>query len=613
MQFRLFLSRILLGVLLIPFTVVPNSYAQSAAVSATVPANASNFQFDFTKTTPGTTFAPGDIINYEITYGNKVSVASPVTLTATWTTGTIENSGGATQDILSYVLGSATNAYNATPPVIDTVNKKITWTIAQLPGNTIDQTVDFSLKTDSSYVNSNLVDFTVTAKMTAPGVALSDISVSSKLQPVAPSPTPTLTPTPGPTTPGATATPTPNTVTPTPTPIHILPQFTSVTIKSISDQGATIVSQTNTQVTSILHYGTSPANLSKTITNPLSVYSLFTLEKLTPDTSYFFKITAVAPSGQSTTSDIFTFKTAKKSQAPTVTLSSVIITANDVILKSPDSARGVVIPIGTEFTIRYGVSTRFPITKIRTFIENKNVLGISTFIPEVSAAGLESSMSEITPGTYLGRLKSPDTAGTYSIVAHIEDAAGNIVEQAITELVVVAPLNVINRDHSPIEHAKITLSTYNFTLKKYIPISSQQLPIHIPLYSEPDGTVMVVLPLGTYKATISAIGYATKSVTFTIAPQDSTNYPRVVLSKQTFSLFTIIEYLTSTFSDITYSLAQFVNVFAVSHRFFDIAAAGILVSFVLLTLLAFSAKTKIAIVALPIYISHALKHTTATE
>src|SRR5579859_3672093 len=144
---------------------------QNIAVSATINPHASDFQFAISAT-PNALTSVNQFQNiiYTITYGSHLSYATPITIVGSWDKGTIQGQSSPSVDIANYVIGSATNAYNNTIPVIDTVNKTITWTITSFPANTTSQTVGFTLQTNADYASSQTVTFPAIAHLSVTGV-----------------------------------------------------------------------------------------------------------------------------------------------------------------------------------------------------------------------------------------------------------------------------------------------------------------------------------------------------------------------------------------------------------------------------------------------------------
>lgn len=569
-------------------------------VTASIDPHVSDLPITFQSLTAGTQFQENTTISYQITYGSTGVSPIPLTIQAQWSQGTIQGSPAPSVDILNYVVGSATNAYNSTSPVIDTVNRTITWTITSIPGNTTNKTVNFSLKINSSYTGANLVSFTVSARSTSGTTTAPDVTVTKNYQYSAVS---SATPTP---TSAASATTTP---TPTPTPSALA--FKDISISSISQNNAKIAVSTNNKATFTLNYGTSINSLSQSVKTLISeTDTVITLSGLETNTDYYFKITAKDANGITATSDIFIFKTANISEAPLVNLQSIVAVSNNVILLNPQAqiTTGqispkyiVVIPSSTVFEIHFALEKRVLVKSIQAIIKNKNVLGVNTFEqPEANSNFVQ--LAETQPGIYTGRLLSQPDPGNYELYVKVIDYNGNIALQKIADIRVVNKFKILEKGtKNPVEGARVLLYLYNPSAKIYEVISPQILPIDNPSLSNHDGTVNVVLPPGKYKAEVSAIVYNSSSSEFEINLNYG-DYPTIYLEKQPFNILNTINYYTNTFSDTINASQDYVRARAESNRLFDLITVGALLVFVISTLFAFSAKTHIPVFYLPLFL-----------
>jgi hypothetical protein len=100
---------------------------------------------------------------------------------------------------LDYVVGSATTAYGETQPVIDTVNRTVTWTVSSFPGQLTNQAVSFHLKTNLNYTASQVVSFTIGAYLSDSETTITATDINRNYQYNPSGITPTTTPTPTPT------------------------------------------------------------------------------------------------------------------------------------------------------------------------------------------------------------------------------------------------------------------------------------------------------------------------------------------------------------------------------------------------------------------------------
>lgn len=563
--------------------------SDSIAVTATVAANPTDFSADLALSDPANgTFAPETTLTYTLTYANLLSYPAAITVEASWDLGTVEGNGTPTEEILDYVIGSSSNAYNNTPAVVDTVNRKIDWTIATIPGNTTDQTVTFQLKTNSSYTGSLPVTFTVNGRVLGPGTQTADSTVTSTFQ----NPTTPITPTifyEGSTggdgrTDGRTDGKSDG-LGPKPNAGSSL-RINTIDIRTISQDQASIYISTNLASKVKISYGTSINNLNESlILNDFRKDRLVTLANLKPHTRYYFKVSATAQNGISVTSDLYLLDTAQTSTPPQVDLNSLIVTSQDVLLV--DSSRlqspigTFIIPNTSNYSFKVMIKDPFNVKTVKAILRSKNVLGINSFEPEITSSD-SVTVSEISPGHFVGRLNAGVRPGKYELILQVQDYNGNISEQKISDVTVSQPFRVINSvTKAAVEHAKITFYFYNQRLKIYELLSSSITPIKNPAYSEPDGNVLTVLPPGSYKAVIQILGYKEQTLEFTLDPNKSSSYPTVELTALPFNILTFGQYYLSTALDFFQSSEQALQTLRSSYRFFE------LISFLLITFLAF--------------------------
>ncbi len=577
-------------------------------VTASVDPQISDLPVTLSSTTTGTQFPQSTTLSYEITYGTNTVGAVPLTIQAQWSQGTVEGSPVPSVDILDYVVGSAGNAYNNTLPVVDSVNKTITWTISSFPGNTTGKTVSFSLKTNSNYTGGSNVSFTVSARTVSGSTVTADKTVTQNYLYSEPATSETSSAT------SSTATPTP---TPTPAPTPQSFSFSGISIRSVSQSDAKIAVTTNSNTALTISYGTSPNALSQTIkTVSFQSQNIIALSNLSPNTDYYFRITAKDENGNSVTSDIFTFTTAVISKIPEIDLPSLVITSNNTVLlhseaqtdpaKPPQNI--IVIPQANIFEVQFTIPTTTKIKSIQLIIRNKNVLAATTFSErDTNASSNFVDVVETQPGVYRGRLLGNHDPGNYELYARITDFNGNITEQKISDIKIVNNFKVFEKNtKNPVEHARVMLYLYNPTTKIYDLISPAILPIDNPSFSGLDGIVSIVLPQGRYKADISAIGYHSQTVKFDIT-KNSGDYPTVYLQNQPLNPLNTVTYLGSTLLDSLALNAQFLKYIASSNRFFTLFTVLGWVIFIFLAYFSFSARTHVSITSIPYFFLHKLK------
>ncbi len=571
-------------------------------ITAKVDPQISDLPITISSLTSVTQFAQNSTISYRITYGNSAATSVPLTIQASWSQGTVQGSPIPSVDILDYVIGSAANAYGNTAPVIDTVNRTITWTINSIPGATTNKTVDFSLKTNSNYTGGSIVNFTVSANSTSGTTTTTNATVSQSYLYQS---TAAITPTP---TPGTSL----NSPTPTPTSTISPLSFSEVSVRSISSNDAKIYILTNNNSLLNLLYGESPTNLSKTIkTLTYEKENIITLPELDSDTNYYFKAVAKDENGNSKTSDIFIFRTASVSETPTVNTQSLVVTSNSVVLLNPQNPTAVsqnqfknivLIPQDTVFEINFSLNKLTRIKSIQAIIQNKNVLGINTFSSPQDASSNFVNLVETRTGVYTGRILSSQDPGNYEIYIKIIDYSGNITLQKIADIKIVHKLKVLEKGtKKPIENARVLFYLYNPTTKIFELISPQILPINNPSYSEIDGAVDIVLPKGKYRMETSAIGYDSQNTDFEISFSTG-DFPTIYLTKQPFSIINVINYYLNALGDVINASQNYVKLHADSNRLFDLTSFGTIFIFLAISALSISARTHIGIFYFPYFL-----------
>jgi hypothetical protein len=607
------------------------------SVSATVAANPTDFTAATTLSNTGSTFPQSTTLTYTITYGSSLTYPSAITVEAQWSLGTISGSSSPSVDMLDYVVGSATNGYNSTSAVIDTVNRKIDWTISSFPGSTTGQTVTFQLKTNSSYTGSSTVSFDVSGRLLGPGTQTADSTVTKNYQynyGVAATPTPTSapgptnTPTPGPST---TSTPTPTgTITPTPILAKTL-SFSDVSVRTISSLNATIDVLVNSPAGISVSYGTTPNNLISKISDPIfSSFHNMTFPALSPSTTYYFKVTAIDQNGKTLTSDIFTFKTAESSIAPEIDFQTLVLTSNNNVLlnsalnpsSTSQSSSGqtqtkqtvVVLPVSAPYQFTFSLQGHQTVKRIRAILRSKKILGLkndvyAAFFPseQTEAAG-NVEIQEVQPGVYVGRFTGQLTPGTYELYIQIFDYSGNIVEQKIAEIRISKPFTIFSDlTKQPIEGAKVLLYLYNTSTKIYTLVSPSNLNVENPSFSKVDGTVNYVLYSGKYKAEIRAIGYKDKTVEFSISSYETDDYPQIYLTYTGLNFFNQMEYYIAAAADIYHAIQRYFMYISTSIRLFDFASVIIIFIFIILLITSSLHRFSISLFTLPWFILYHIK------
>lgn len=620
--------KILLGLVLVfVFLGSKNfAYSQNINITASVNPDANDLQFDFEALTAQEVFPQNSTIEYQLTYGSNAFSPIPITLEANWEEGTIENAMTSV-GVVNYVDGSATNAYGNTQPVIDLINNRITWTISSYPGQTNDEIVKYSVRTNNSYKGSNLVNFLNKAKLTSVSLELAEISIGKKylynssLEPAA-----TLAPTSNQASQNstnATNTPVPaiNNLSPTlpiRTPAGFKPQITQILLRTVTANMLKIYIETDTGSRMNLFFGHDKRSLNRIINNQrFTTNNEFIIEDLEPDTEYFIMIEAANRRGEVFKSDIYTFRTAKASDYISIAGNSIIITSENNILTNPKNLEAssignlpvIVLPSNQIFEFKFNLDRLISTKRVQIFIRNKDVLGINTYSNMHNMGGIIAiDAIEISQGVYAGSLSTPDAPGNYEVIARISDRDGNIIEQKLADLRVSKKMKVINSStKKPVEGARIYLSYFNPTSKNYVMLPSQLFRFKNPMHTNINGELDIALAEGKYLAEVSAIGYENNKTEFVIGMNPNEDYPEIVLKEEPFNILSTSIHFWSIFIDAVSETKQYIQNLSNSNRFFEFNALISLGILVVFTMYSFLSKFNIPLGSFFAYITHHTK------
>lgn len=614
---------ILIALILIPLK-INAQYDKNLNVSAVVPAQPTDFETSITRINPA---GPGPFeenaeLTYEVSYGSHLSYPVSFTLKAAWTEGTIQGNLSPTVDVAHYVVGSATNAYNSAQPIIDTINRTITWNIVDFPANTTGETITFKLITTNNYIGTLPVTFEASSQIVGPGTETTPSTVTTTYQfsGIIPTPTPTITPTPATPslTPGPGPTSTPNPATPTPSsPITPTPQkefsFTEIDVLQKTSTTAQIVAKTNENSLVTLVYGTSPNRLTNSITTTIyDLTHLLDLTELTPSTQYYFRVSARNAQGQNIQSDIFTFTTASQDTTTTLDVGTLIATSEKVTIYESLLAQTVgttiIVPTSTVFEVRIGVLNDSFLESASLYLAPR-VLGAKSTDTESQLVTQSVELVEVQPGVFFGRLKSNSTAGSYTLMSRVIDTNGNIVIKKVSDVKVIDFMSIHNSSSKQaIDGARVQFFVFNYITNSYTLISPQNIAIRNPQYSNYAGEIQTVLPPGRYKAIIKAAGFEEKTVEFIIGTKPSEVFPKVMMTPQVFGIPMIL----NSIGLIATNLLD--QIYPASQTLFDIPQLMTVVSFaalfllIILSFLALSARFSIRTIMLPYFLFYHLVH-----
>jgi len=529
---RVNFPQLLLIVFFLFFLLLPKvTLAQEdLVITATAPADSSDFSNSIIVVSGESSFIQDEEIQFEISYGSSLSTPTgPVTVEAEWTLGTISGFGSPTVEVVDYVVGSATSASGGVAPVVDLVNRTITWTIPSIAPGTTD-TIYFKLLTNENYTGNEIVSFDVSSDFSFPGGnILEELNLSysntedededdddddeeddeDEEEEVEVSPSPALED-------------------------FIIE---SVNISSTTFSEIIFYLGLSEAGTIDLYYGVSPGNLDKKIIyfDPKKRHKII-LSELLEDTDYYFQFTAKDGNGRSVTSDIYTASTARKSEIPKIIDNSLMGFSNGNILQNPDilnqpSYGTIIIPRLEELKLKFQLDNHKTIKRIRVIIRDSQVLGATT----VRAKMLESTevgAIEISPTWFLTKLLSPRKIGSYDLIAVITDHDGNLVEEKISTLKVVEPITIIDsKTKENIELADVYLYILNYKTGIYELVEPYFFNLNNPTVSLVDGSVPYVLPRGKYKIIVKEPLYTEKFIEFEIGESEDYYLPIIELEK----------------------------------------------------------------------------------
>ncbi len=518
---------------------------QSVTVSATVPATVNDFTTSIESASSGAEPYPQDtIITYTINYGSLLSNQSNFTLEAHWNEGTI--TGGGSAEVVDYVIGSASNAYGGTPPIIDTLAKTISWDIDDFPANTIEETVTFQLKTKASYTGTNIVTFETQSRISGAGVTTeydTDERTYRYINIITPTVTPTPSPRPEPTT--SVSTTSSPTTSPTPTETQKVPPIiTHVSLQTIASTYAEALVKTNIPTTLDIYLGTTTSNL-KLYTKSLNFEKihLINFDNLKSTSSYYFRLVAKNSEGQKTTSDIFTFKTASTDQSAVIEEGSLFVNSNKLLLAT-GKTKNVFFAHGTSVVLHVPITNNAFITSVVAKISNSQVLGIQedTPLPPENQTRLVPALQ----GIFSGELYAPRVSGTYTIALHIRESTGALYKYKLPFIFYVGnPITVVSKtSHKPIEGVRVLIKKIMTNTHENISFSES---FSTQTYTDNNGQLLMNLPEGSYVLLLTAPGHADETFNFSL-DNKHTNYPTIKLTRSGF-LSEQIKYFIDSCSD----------------------------------------------------------------
>ncbi len=577
------------------------------SITATVNPQAGDYKLSLGSSTQERIIPQNTIINYSITYGasGSASFDSPTKIVADWKS----SDAASGVHVLDYIGGSATRGYGNTTPEVDLENRTITWNLPSLPPGTVNQQVNFNLRTNTNYTGQYDIQFTVRANLTNQYITFPEQLItksyrfSTNPNPNAPTGIPETTPE---TPPSAPEKPSG-------------PAITNLSFTDITSSTATLLVNTSKAAKMKVMYGTYSRGLGNSLTTGEYTQSnKVTLDGLFAATNYYLSIVLTDRDDQTTTSEVFVFHTAEKSTPPDLQNNIIVVTSGGNILFSDIEGQNQSNPVAlltpdSDYELNYALRHPIALKSIDAIIRNK-VLAITNTAYAADSGTIMIPMTEKSPSTYFAPLKTL-TPGQFEVYVRIADVHGNITEQKVAELKVMQYLSVFDDGNKqPIGDSRVFISYYNMLSGNYEPLAHDIFSnIPNPSYSLVNGAVKINLPPGRYRALVSAFGYAQKSVDFVLGANAGDDFPNVFLHKDQTNVLNYINYYGNALSDLTNNVTTAVNGIAVSVRFFNLLATFILLVTIFVTFVFFSLRTRVYLRHVFPYFTHHITRLTRRQ
>lgn len=580
----------------------PTPVTRTLTINGVIPPRSSDFQFNFVSDAVSEEVGKSEVVTFTVTYGSSLDYATSLTLEAEWTLGTSPSSNVSSFDVLSYVPGSASDAYGGTDPVINTVARTITWSITSFPANTQNQQVTFQLVSPSSRVSDETLGVDITATLSTHQIQLPTQEIHLEHAPIAVNPTATRTPTPAPTSVSSTT----STPTPTPTTSFV---FTELDIQRLNSTSAVIRVKTNRKSKKTLTYATSTYLDMRVPDNVFREQSFLEIQNLTPDSKYYLKVIAEDESGvRIESSDFFTFTTPSTIIELAIRTEDLTVSSSGIVLvdKSKEQTHTpVTIPKNVPITIVLPSDyTQSPLLVYVRFV-NSRVLGVSSTdsVPYLQKIRL----LETQQGIFSGIIKTPSTLGEYDLLIETHMSAGSPLIETLAPVRVVNPMTVLSaKDDTPIEDARVYVETFNNATRLFEPYSSQTFGFPNPIYSDANGMVPMLFADATYIIKTSRIGYKTDERKDIFISKINTSYPVIRLLESSPSIADYVEYYSDLISDLLRGSRQYMGNLLASDRVYDLTSTIGIAIFSILSLTLAAHKIKIGLEDLYVFIELSL-------
>lgn len=588
---------------------VPVLQNDQIAINASVGPLVSQFETQLSAVPTTQIIGPNSTVEYTITYSSSYDPNTPLTLQAEWSLGTIEGSGVATQQIFEYVPGSATNAYGNTAPVIDPINRTITWSIPNIPFNTLNQTVSFQLKTANLNLGTQLVDVPVKARIKQP-ISTPDSVLQKKYQFTNVLPTSTFAPEPTQIPATGLVTSTQNTPQPTPeistttSPPSVLPStIESIQVIQITHNSAQIVVRTSNPSFVTIEYAQGLMTLNNRLTsNSTSKTHLFKLSNLSTQSKYTFRLLAEFLDGSKKSSDLYTFQTATRpSEFDFNSLRGVISHSGSAINRFEYGLESAVVfaqNTDMEVSIFPLPESQFEYLALHLF--HKQDAQNKTFDQPFATYAITPSATS----TSFARGQVPQKTGEYEVYLMSLDRFSNRLFHRLFSLQVSSRFTVISsKTGQKIEQAQVTLYGFNQTERRYTLLASDSLIKQNPIYTLSDGSLDIVFPNGKYKAEVIAHGYLPQIIEFEIDPNTHVKYPEVILEYRG-GVLAYIKRTTSIILKYTTGFASVLEEFSRSLAIFSLYSGFTVLLSLILSFASLAARLHISPKRLIFFLRH---------
>ncbi len=551
------------GTITVTGTVPPKGTSISTAIDADVPNNPIHQEQEIVVT---------------VSYGSTNVASIPLTFRVEWDKATVEGATEPNAELIEYVIGSATKAYGDTAPVVDLQNRRITWSIASLPAQSQGEEVSFRLRTTQGYTGPLKATIPLKVTVLSPvGAADHETSIEYQYLPVSASSTPSPSS-------STTAVTTPSSATGSATVTSVQREFfflKSLRVKSLGAVSARIGVQASIPTGMVLHFGTDPSFMDRSVSLPFveGVHDQeFVLTELLPGSVYFFQVAPTQFPDQK--SDIFMLTTSTRApnkidtaqSTLTVTQQRSVIYAGQMELDANETQKPIVIAKNSVMDVSLKIPDIDDVFLVEVFIRSKGVLGMTTDSFDVDALqGLTTKMTLVSDDFYVGKLRAPVSNGKYEMVSRIEDSYGNIEEKTIGEVDVISPLTILDgTTGEPVEHAQVFLFLLNEKNRLYEKVSNVTTSIPNPSLSDYEGVVPLNLFPGKYKAEISLPGYKKKEVLFEVGSYSLASFPQVTLEREASIFGARIQYLLGLLVHAYRNQADLVVLLASSRRMYEL-------------------------------------------